>query len=230
MRLQHEVSSSIEEYLESIYRLQDRDGVARTKELAMMMKVGLGTVTNTVAMLERRGYIQHEPYRGVTLTDGGRKIALDVIRRHRLAERLVTDILHMDWDKAHEAACKLEHGLDSSVIRPLEKALGHPRTCPHGNPLPTKCGSLRQDESVPLAEFKPGQVGIVSKIVDETQELLQYLSSIGLAPGTRIEVKQAPQPGELIIVEVAGSEMSLGRHAAACVHVVKLTGRRSNVE
>jgi len=216
--------------LESIYRLQDRDGVAKTKELAAMMRVGLGTVTNTVTMLERRGYIRHEPYRGVTLTDRGRRIALDVIRRHRLAERLITDILRMDWGKAHEAACRLEHGLHGSVIKPLEKALGHPKTCPHGNPLPTKCGALQRDESMSLTELKPNQPGIVSKIVDESQELLQYLSSIGLTPGTNIKVKEVSPRGELFTIEVADSERSLARRAATCVHVLKRARRTPRVE
>ncbi|MEM2922573.1 MAG: metal-dependent transcriptional regulator, partial [Candidatus Bathyarchaeia archaeon] len=105
------ISPSIEDYLENIYKLEEKEGVARTKDLADKMHVGLGTITNTVEMFERQGLVAHRPYKGIKLTRGGRKIALDVIRRHRLAERLLTDILKVDWSKAHELACKLEHSL-----------------------------------------------------------------------------------------------------------------------
>jgi DtxR family Mn-dependent transcriptional regulator len=214
-----EVSASMEEYLECIYKLQDRDGSARTKKLAKMMKVTLGTVTNTISMLEKRGFIRHEPYRGVKLTEHGRIVALDVIRRHRLAERLVTDILRVDWDKAHEAACKLEHGLDGDVLKPLEKALGHPKTCPHGNPIPTKCGGIIEEKSMPLVELNLQERAVVVKIVDERRDLLKYLHSIGLVPGASVKVKEVLPFDGSRVVEVAGSSRSLSREVSSAVWV-----------
>ncbi|MBS7629459.1 metal-dependent transcriptional regulator, partial [Candidatus Bathyarchaeota archaeon] len=135
-------SSSIEEYLENIYRLQERDGVARTKKLAEMMNVTLGTITNTIESLERRRFVKHLPYKGVRLTKEGEKIAIDVIRRHRLVERLLTDILRMEWSRVHEVACKLEHGFTEELVMLIGKSLGYPKTCPHGNPIPTRKGSM----------------------------------------------------------------------------------------
>ncbi|MBS7615514.1 metal-dependent transcriptional regulator, partial [Candidatus Bathyarchaeota archaeon] len=109
--MEQEVTFVIEEYLEAIYRLQEKNKAARTNDLVKMLNVAPGTVTNTVERLERESYITHVPYKGVKLTEKGNSIALQVLRRHRLSERLLTDILHIDWDKVHEAACRLEHGI-----------------------------------------------------------------------------------------------------------------------
>jgi len=184
------VSSEAEEYLEAIYRLEKKTGSAKTMELARQLKVVPGSVTNTIERLERRDLVIHEPYRGVKLTEKGRKIALNVLRRHRLAERLLTDILHLDWSEAHEAACKLEHALPADVIKPLEKTLGHPKTCPHGNPIPTACGGIIEQKSEPLVNLSPKVSGIIVKIIEEKAEVLQHLATLGLKPGVCVEVEK----------------------------------------
>lgn len=125
-----EVTAATKKYLEGIYRLQEKNGVARTGDIVKLLKVAPGTVTNTVRRLKREGLVAHEPYRGVKLTKEGRKIALRMIRRHRLSERLLTDILHVEWSKAHEAACRLEHGITDDITENLERVLGYPKTCP----------------------------------------------------------------------------------------------------
>jgi DtxR family Mn-dependent transcriptional regulator len=219
--MEAEASTTMEEYLENIYKLQERNGSARTKELATRMQVSLGTITNTVEMLESRGFIRHEPYKGVKLTEEGRRVALNVIRRHRLAERLITDFLHVSWDKAHEAACKLEHGLDNDIIKQLEKALGHPKTCPHGNPIPTKCGGIIEEESRPLIELNPQEQGTVAKIVDEKYDLLKHLHSIGLVPGVSVKVKEVSAIDGSVIVEVEGVEQSLSYDIASAIWIKK---------
>ncbi|MEM3088638.1 MAG: metal-dependent transcriptional regulator [Candidatus Bathyarchaeia archaeon] len=216
-----EASIAMEEYLENIYKLQERNGSARTKELAARMQVSLGTITNTVEILESRGFIRHEPYKGVKLTEEGRRIALNVVRRHRLAERLITDVLRVGWDKAHEAACKLEHGLDDEIIKPLEKALGHPKTCPHGNPIPTKCGGIIEEESRPLIELKLQEQGTVAKIVDEKCDLLKHLHSIGLMPGVFVKVKEVLPSEGSVVVEVGGVSRTLSQELASVVWVKK---------
>ena len=132
------VSSTIEEYLEQIYRLEKEYGVARTKLLAERVGVSLGTVTNTIKTLERQKFVTHESYKGVKLTKNGQRIALDVIRRHRLSECLLSNFLKIDWSRVHDYACKLEHAI-TGLTKPLEKVLDHPKTCPHGNPIPTMC-------------------------------------------------------------------------------------------
>ena len=136
------VTSQTEDFLQAVYRLQERTGVARTGELVKTLKVVPGTVTNTVERLERRGLVTHEAYRGVKLTDKGRSIALRVLRRHRLSERLLSDILGIEQNRVHEAACRLEHGVTNEVAKNIEKVLEWPRTCPHGKPIPTGCGAI----------------------------------------------------------------------------------------
>lgn len=198
--MSEEVTAVVEEYLENIYRLQQKSGVARTTDIVKLLQVAPGTVTNTVKKLEKEGLVKHEPYKGVRLTEKGCKIALRVLRRHRLSERLLTDLLCVDWDKAHKAACKLEHALDNDVVRKLENALGHPRTCPHGNPIPTKSGGIIEEKSEPLTAFNPKESGVIVKIAEETPEVLEYLAQLGLVPGASIEiVESAPFDGPLTV-------------------------------
>jgi len=221
-----EVTAVIEDYLKGIYRLQEKSGVARTSDIVELLQVAPGTVTNTVDRLEKGGLVTHEPYKGVKLTEEGRKIALRVIRRHRLLERLLTDILHVNWSEAHTAACRLEHGITSDITKNLEKALGHPRTCPHGNPIPTKCGGIVEEESQPLTELDEKERGTIAKITEEKPDFLRYLDTIGLAPGASIEVlKKAPFDGP-ITLKVGGVSHALG-HAMASIIQVKRTSRRS---
>ncbi|MFQ6075230.1 MAG: metal-dependent transcriptional regulator [Candidatus Bathyarchaeia archaeon] len=216
-----EVTDVIEEYLEGIYRLQEKDGVARTSEIVKLLRVVPGTVTNTVERLEREGLVTHEPYKGVKLTEEGRRIALDVIRRHRLSERLLTDILRVEWAKAHQAACELEHGITDDIITNLEKALGHPQTCPHGNPIPMKGGGIVEEESEPLTELSPQEEGVIVKVTDEEPEMLQYLATLGLTPGKAVRVvEKAPFNGPLT-VEVAGTDRALSRKMASIIKIKK---------
>jgi DtxR family Mn-dependent transcriptional regulator len=217
--MSEEVTAVIEEYLEGIYRLQEKSGIARTSDLVNLLKVVPGTVTNTVERLEKEGFITHEPYKGVKLTEKGLKVALQVVRRHRLSERLLTDILHVEWDKVHEAACKLEHGISDEIIKPLEKALGHPKTCPHGNPIPTKCGGITEEKSQPLTALKEHEKGIIAKITDENPELLHYLNSIGIVPQVQIEVvEKAPFNGP-ITLKTDGTTHALSRAVASIIRV-----------
>jgi DtxR family Mn-dependent transcriptional regulator len=213
------VTEVVEEYLEGIYRLQEKSGVARTSDIVKALQVVPGTVTNTVERLEKEGMLRHEPYRGVKLTDKGRKIALDVIRRHRLSERLLTDFVHVDWDKVHDAACRLEHGITNDVIKKLEKALGHPKTCPHGNPIPTACGGIVEEKSEPLSTLKSKESGVIAKIKDETAEVLKYIAVLGLLPGASIEiVEKAPFDGP-ITVKVGGANHALSLSMASNIWV-----------
>jgi len=217
-----EVSATVEEYLEAIYRLEEQDGSAKTSDLAKHMKVALGTITNTVESMEKQNLIFHEPYKGVKLTPKGRKMALDVVRRHRLSERLLTDVLQLDWSKAHDAACKLEHAIaDKDVLKPLEKALGNPKTCPHGNPIPTESGKMSEERSEMLIGLSPGEKGVILKVTDERQDMLQYLATLGLVPGASVSVEEKAPFNGPIIVKVMGASYALGREVASAIWVKK---------
>ena len=202
-----------------IFKLQEKSGVARTNDIVKSLGVVPGTVTNTVEWLEKEGLVTHKPYKGVKLTEKGRKIALQVIRRHRLSERLLTDILHMKWDKVHDAACKLEHSITDEIIKPLEKTLGHPKTCPHGNPIPTKCGGIIEEESQPLTALNEREQGTIVKITEEKADLLRYLDTMGLVPGASLEVVgKAPFNGP-ITIKVGRTNRALSREVASIIKV-----------
>jgi len=215
------ISPSVEDYLENIYRLEEKEGLARTKELASRMNVGLGTITNTVEMLERQRLVVHRPYRGIKLTGEGKRIALDVLRRHRLAERLLTDILEMNWSRVHDPACELEHGINEEVIKPLGRILGHPKTCPHGNPIPTRCGGIIEEKSESLVDLKPNECGTIVKITDESPDLLQHLHSLGLAVGTLVRVEKKVPYNDSVVVKLNDIECSLSGKVASAIWIRK---------
>lgn len=219
------VSSEAEEYLEAIYRLEKKTGFARTMEIARQLKVVPGSVTNTIERLERRGLVMHEPYKGVKLTEKGRKLALNVLRRHRLAERLLTDILHLDWSEVHDAACKLEHAIAPDIIKPLEKALGHPKTCPHGNPIPTACGGIIDEKSEPLVNLSPKVSGIIVKIIEEKADVLQHLVALGLTPGVCVEVEKKASFGAPVTIRVGEASYALDYEVASIINVKRIDGK-----
>ncbi|MEM2897462.1 MAG: metal-dependent transcriptional regulator [Candidatus Bathyarchaeia archaeon] len=184
------LQSTVEEYVQTIYRLEERNGMARTKNLAKNLGVKLGTITNTIERLEEKGLVTHEPYKGVRLTADGQKIAIEVIKKHRLSERLLTDLLNLDWSKVHETACRLEHVIDEELVKKLEKALKNPKTCPHGNPIPKGFGKASEDGLIPLKSLDLGIKGTIGKVTNESKEFLKYLDSMNLKLGSLIEVKE----------------------------------------
>ena len=224
MSVAAEVSPTIEEYLEAIYKLQEREGAAKTTELAKELKVALGTITNTIESMEKQSLVLHQPYKGAKLTAKGRKIALDVVRRHRLSERLLVDILRLEWSKAHDAACKLEHAFaDRELSRPLEKALGNPKTCPHGNPIPSESGRLVEEQSEILMSLNAREKGIIVKVTDEREDILQYLGKLGLVPGALVEIEEKAPFNGPIMVRVGNANYALGRNVASVIWVRRMS-------
>ena len=221
------VTSQAEEYLEAIYRLENKVGSARTMDLSRELGVVPGSITNTVENLERKGFVIHEPYKGVKLTDSGRKIASGIIRRHRLAERLLTDFLNIDWSEVHDPACKLEHALSPEILKPLEKALGHPKTCPHGNPIPTSCGGILEEDTASLSELDIQTSGVVMKITEEKAEVLKQLTKLGLTPGERVQVVEKVEETGFLSVRVGNQVYSISGDVASIIFVTKSKGAES---
>jgi len=214
-----ETTPVIEEYLECIYKLQEKSSVARTSDIVKALNVAPGTVTNTVEWMEKENLVTHKPYKGVKLTQKGMKIALQVIRKHRLSERLLVDILHMEPSKVHDAACKLEHSITDEMLPPLEKALRHPKTCPHGNPIPTAGGEIIEEESRSLLELEVGEQSTILKITEERADLLRYLGEMGLVPNASVVVlEKAPFDGP-ITVKAGSASRAISREVAAIIQV-----------
>jgi len=179
------VSKVVEDYLVTIYRLERRYGVARTSNIARALGVSLGTVTNNLARLRSMSLIERTPYRGVRLTERGRALALEIIRRHRLVERLLTDVLGVEWHRAHEYAHRLEHGF-RGLEDYLERALGNPERCPHGNPIK----EVEGEERLRLSEVSEGLYEVIGVDFEEG-EVLRYLEENELKPGAVVEVLSA---------------------------------------
>jgi len=213
------LSYEAEEYIETIYRLQKRDGAAKTKELAEALSVVPGSITNTIEHLERHDLVVHEPYRGVKLTKQGEKIALGIIRRHRLAERMLTDMLNAQWSSVHEEACKLEHALTKKVAALLEARLGYPKFCPHGNPIPTESGLIDEQPSIALTDANVGESYVVVKITDEEQDDLELLAQKRILPTVTIQVER--QDSQDIYLQVEGMVQTLSIDLATTVMVRK---------
>ena len=215
------VSNQAEEYLEAICRLEDKKGYARTMDLSRELNVVPGSVTNTIQNLERKRLVIHEPYKGVKLTKNGRRIASQILRRHRLAERLLTDFLQLDWSEVHDPACKLEHALSPEILKPLEKALGHPKTCPHGNPIPTKCGGILEEETVALADLDVKNSGVIVKITEEKPDTLKQLTQLKLTPGERIQVEKKKVPKGHLKIRVGNKSCIIDHNVASIIYVKK---------
>jgi DtxR family Mn-dependent transcriptional regulator len=222
------ISNHAEEYLETIYRLENKFGFARTMELSRKLNVVPGSITNTIKNLEKKGLVFHEPYKGVRLTESGRKIAKKILRRHRLAERLLTDFLNIDWSEVHDPACKLEHAISPEIIKPLEKALGHPKRCPHGNPIPTNCGGFLEEKTIPLVELETETNGVIVKIIDEESRTLQLLSKLKLTPKKIIKIEDNNPKKDFLTIKIENKKCTIDRNIAAMIHVKILEGNVKN--
>lgn len=219
---QPQISHQAEEYLEAIYRIEYKKNSAKTMELAKKLNVVPGSITNTIESLEKRGLVQHKPYKGVKLTKKGRKIASNVLRKHRLAERLLTDFLHLDWSKVHDEACRLEHALSSEILNSLETALGNPKTCPHGNPIPTNDGEINEPHSKSLTEFNSCIDGIIVRISEEESTTLKILKNIGLFPNSIVKILEKSDSNKALSILINGKLEKLDQKIASCIYVKPL--------
>ncbi len=200
-----------EEYLEQIYRLAP-SGRVQLSGLARALDVSGPSVTEMCRTLADKGLVVYEPRYGVSLTDAGRSQAAQMVRRHRLAERMLTDLVGLPWELAHDEACKYEHVISDQVEHLLAGTL--PSTCPHGNPID---GQAAQAKS--LADLKPGTKGEVTRIEREETQMLRYLAQLGLVPGASVRVvNRAPLNGPLL-VSVGDANYAIGRDVAERVMV-----------
>ena len=217
-------TQAVEDYLKNIYELQTTTGKVSTTGLADRLGVAPASVTGMVKKLAAMKLLKHEPYRGVELTKAGEKIALEVIRHHRLVESYLAETLGVPWDKVHAEADKWEHILSEEMEDRISAKLGHPTTDPHGAPIPARDGSLPETEFRRLSELGPGERAVVAEVSDHDSELLRYLGELGLFPHAEVRViSTAPFQGP-VTIEIGGKEHAVGREVAG--HV--LVGARSN--
>lgn len=212
-------TQAVEDYLKNIYELQALAEKVSTTDLAERLSVAPASVTGMVKKLAAMKLLKHEPYHGVLLTKAGEKIALEVIRHHRLVESYLTEALGVPWDKVHEEADKWEHVLSEEMEDRISAMLGNPTTDPHGAPIPARDGSLPETSLRRLSDLKPGERAVVAEVSDHDPELLRYLGEMGLFPQTKLRlISAAPFQGPLTI-EIGGREQAVGREVAGQVLV-----------
>ena len=212
-----QLTESIEEYVEGIWRLEREVSTVGTGEIAQYMNVAPASVTTMLKRMADLGLVEHTPYQGVKCTPRGGTLAIDLLRKHRLLERLLVDFLGLPWDDVHDLACKLEHYISMDVADQIEKALGYPTTCPHGNPV----DATIEDGSRRLSEMEINAPLTIVKVTDEREEFLVYLGQIGLLPGVNVCVRDRTPFGDVLTLDVDGSDrqVAVGKEVATAVYV-----------
>jgi DtxR family Mn-dependent transcriptional regulator len=214
------VSESAQDYLKAIWKLQAAHGEATTSALAGELGVSPASATAMLKKLDRLGLVQHEPYHGARLTPAGERVALEVIRHHRLLELYLKEALGLSWDQVHAEAERLEHYLSDEVEARIDAALGYPTRDPHGDPIPTAELVLETGERRTLVDVAAGDAAVVRRVPDSDPELLRYLADLGLVPECPVVmIEQAPFEGP-VTLEIGGATHSIGRSVAARIEVM----------
>lgn len=222
----HLTSSAEEEYVEALFRLQEKEKPVRASSLAVYLGVSPSSASEMLKRLMEKGLVERIGDQGYTLSQEGKGLALRMIRAHRLSERFLTDILGISWDKVHEEACQLEHSLSLETGEALEELLQRPGTCPHGQPIPDRDGFLHEDIAHPLTEMEPGEMGVILKVSEEEPGLLKYLATLGLLPETPVSIEEVAPLGGPILVQVGSSKYALGREVASKILVKERRRKR----
>ena len=185
-----DVSPAVQDYAKAIYALQTRAGgvAVSTNDLAERLDVTAASASGMVRKLDELGLVTHEPYQGVELTDAGEKVALEVLRHHRLLEAYLAESLDVPWDRVHDEAEALEHVLSEYLEDLIAAKLGNPTRDPHGDPIPTRDGRIDETPSESLQQLQPGDHGVFVRVSDSDPEMLRYLGDRGIAPGDALEV------------------------------------------
>jgi DtxR family Mn-dependent transcriptional regulator len=212
-------AESFEMYMKAIYHLEREGPGATTSVLATELGVSAASVSGMLKKLVTDGYVEHEARGDVKLTHKGLQEAVRVVRRNRLAERLLTDVLGMSWDDVHAEACILEHAISDRVEERLIEVLGDPKTCPHGHPIPPRDLTKPDPVGEPLAQVEPGLQMTVCGVTEALPEMLRYLGEIGLRPGAVVQVIEKAPLGGPVTVQVAGKSTTISLELARMVLV-----------
>lgn len=234
------LTEKMEEYLEALFKLSCDEGTLTPTRLSEYLGVTPPTVLDMLRRMESEGFVRYSgaaksgkggregrARRAISLTPKGQRAAKTLVRRHRLSERFLTDVLGLDWESAHREACKLEHVLSPEVEEKLAEMLGNPETCPHGYPIPDENGHIKDEQEIkPLCDFCADEKGCIDRVEEEEPQLLQYLASLGLMPDVDIEVKEVAPFGGPLLVKIGDTQYALGREVASKIYTRKGPGQR----
>jgi len=215
-------SLTVENYVKTIALIADRGpagAAVATGELAQAMGVSPGTVTGMLKTLSEASLATYTPYEGARLTEAGNRLALMVIRRHRLLELFLARTLDMTWDEVHEEAEHLEHAVSERLIDRIERFLGHPAVDPHGDPIPAADGSLNEPKGIPLSRCQPGSAFRVVRVMDQDPAFLRYLTECGLDLNARGQLRENRPEAGAVVCRIGDRDVALGQTAAEKVLV-----------
>jgi DtxR family Mn-dependent transcriptional regulator len=213
------LTRSVEDYLKAIYQLSPEGRPASTSEIAHLLALSPPSVTGMVKRLSEHGLLEHVPYRGVQLTDEGRRAALRMVRRHRLIEAYLVEFLGYSWDTVHEEAERLEHAVSDIMVERMANALGNPEVDPHGDPIPSADGFVQELSCTPLTDIPVGQTVEIHRVHESQPERLRYIASLGLKPGVQVTVLDRQPFDDLVTIDVGGQQHVIGRelgHVLQC--------------
>jgi DtxR family Mn-dependent transcriptional regulator len=214
-----ELSKAVQDYLKAIYALDAAGVRVTTSALADRMDVSAPSASAMMKRLAELGLAERMPYRGVVLTEAGRRSALEVLRHHRLLERYLADTLGLPLDKLHAEADRLEHALSEERERRIDEALGVPTHDPHGDPIPNRELKILSSETRALLDLAPGDRSTVARVPDDDADVLRYLDELGLVPGEPVELTALAPFGGPVSVRTGTGEHAIARELAAAVGV-----------
>jgi DtxR family transcriptional regulator, Mn-dependent transcriptional regulator len=208
------LTKSVEDYLKTIYHLSLKGSPASTTDIAHQLELSAPSVSGMIKRLAEQGLLQHAPYKGVELTANGRRLALRMVRRHRILETYLVEFLGYHWDTVHEEAERLEHAVSENLIERMATALGNPRVDPHGDPIPNADGSILELVFTPLPEVGVGSTVQLRRVDASHPDRLRYLATLGLKPGIELTVlDQQPFHGP-ITIKAGGQDHVIGHELA----------------
>lgn len=213
------VSPAVEDYLKAIYILKHNNAKVTTSLLAEHLGFKPASVTGMLKTLAELNLVFYTPYRGVELTPAGEKIALEVVRHHRLIELYLVEALGYSWDEVHDEAELLEHHISEKLEARIAARLGHPSFDPHGDPIPTLEGTLPEGSDRPLSDVPIGEGGVIVRVSDQNPDRLRYLADLGIVPGATVEVTaSAPFDGP-VSVQSGDTVHALDRRLARTIYL-----------
>lgn len=213
-------SSSVQNYLKAIYQLQENSGSVPTTVLAQHLDISAASATNMIKKLARLKLVRHTPYHGVELTTAGEKMALEVLRHHRLIELFLAEALGVPWEAVHAEAEKIEHVISEDLEDRIANYLGDPERDPHGDPIPTKGGQVEHPRYQSLCDMGAGQSAVIRRVSDQNPEHLKHFFKLGLVPDATVDVlHREPFEGPLRVRVSSGEEHVLDEALASAIWV-----------
>jgi DtxR family Mn-dependent transcriptional regulator len=212
-------SPPVEDYLKTIYLLCEREGAASTTAIAAALEVTPASVTGMIKKLAELKLVRHTPYHGVDLTKSGEKIALEMVRHHRLLELFLMEALGYTWDEVHAEADVLEHVISEEFEERMAARLGYPAVDPHGDPIPSKDGTIASVKERALLAMQAGESAQITHLNDTNSEMLRYAASLGLTPKTHLTLIEVEPFGGSLRLKIGKAEKAIGRELAAQIFV-----------